>query len=482
MAKPDLPAAALAKADDKSIAVLAFEDMSAAKDQAYMSDGLAEELLNLLAKVPALRVTSRSSAFSFKGKSAALPEIARRLNVAHILEGSVRKSGNKIRVTAQLIDTRTDTHLWSETYDRDLTDIFAVQDEIAAAVVAQLKLTLLGAPVAAQKIDPRAYELYLQANDVARQSKSDRYEKSIALMREAVAIDPRYAVAWARLAGTYLNEAQNGRSTSRTMDEGFRLAREAVDRALAIDPNLVWAHVVLYGLALNRDNDLAAAARHLEHALKLEPTNADLMLPAAGLLQNLGRLDQSLALREFSIARDPLNPFTQFNLGICYLYAGRPDDAIRACRASLAISPGRIVAHYIIGLALLAKHEPDAALAEMQQESSDNWKANGLPFVYHALGRKAESDAALATVIEKYEQGSAFNIAAIHAFRSENDRAFEWLEKAVTAHDTGLAVIPIDPQLANVHSDPRWLPFLRKIGKAPEQLAAIKFDVKPPGR
>ncbi|SDS37825.1 TIR domain-containing protein [Opitutus sp. GAS368] len=476
------PAPTPAATSDKSIAVLPFVDMSSGHDQEYMSDGLTEELLDLLAKTPTLLVTSRSSAFSFKGRNVDIPEIARRLHVAHVLEGSVRKSGNKLRITAQLIDARTDTHLWSETYDRDLTDIFAVQDEIATAVVTQLKLALLGAPAKTRKTDPRAYELFLRTSEIARQAKADRSQQMISLMQQALAIDPNYAAAWTRLAVAYANEGADGTGSVRTVDDDFRLAREAANKSLAIDPDYVWTYPALANIAMNYDGDVAAAARYLEHALALEPANAGLMLSAATLVQNLGRLDQAVALREYNIARDPLSPFAQLNLGITYLYAGRPDDAIAACRASLAISPGRVVAHYIIGLALLAKHDPQAALAEMQREPAEGWRDNGLPLVYHALGRKAESDAVLAAFIAKWEKGSAFNVAGILAYRGETDRAFEWLEKAVTYRDTGLSIIMVEPQLASLHSDPRWLPFLRKIGKAPEQLAAIKFDVKLPGK
>ncbi len=435
--------------DDKSIAVLPFADMSATKDQEYMSDGLAEELLNLLAKIPALRVTSRSSAFAFKGKGVELPEIARRLNVAHILEGSVRKSGNRLRITAQLIDARTDIHLWSETYDRDMTDIFAVQDEIAAAVAIQLKLALLGTAAKAKRTDPRAYELYLQAGYIVRQAKPDRYEQSIRLLREAVTIDPNYAAGWNSLGLLYSGDADQGSHRFLSVEEAIRLAREAVAKALALDPDFAWAHIALGRIAMQHDGDLAAAARHVAHALALEAGDPALLLPAANLLTNLGRLDQSIALREYAIARDPVNPLTQFNLGVNYYYAGRLDQAIAATRTSLNLAPGRTVSHYIIGLALLAKGDAPAALAEMQQETSPNWKQIGLPFAYHALGKNAEADDALATLIREGEKGWSYNIASVLAFRGEIDRAFAWLEQAVAYHDSGLSTITVDPLWPN---------------------------------
>jgi TolB-like protein/Flp pilus assembly protein TadD len=466
--------------DTPSIAVLPFVDMSANKDQEYFSDGISEELLNVLAKIPALRVTSRSSAFSFKGRNVAIPDVGKRLNVGHVLEGSVRKSGNTVRITAQLIDARTDTHVWSETYDRPLNDIFAMQDEIAAAVVAKLKVALLGTAPKVRQADPRAYELYLQAAAVGRRSGPDRYEKSIALLQQALAIDPSYGPGWVNIAQAYAAEAGQDLSDTRGIDEGFRLAREAANKAVAIDPEYPWSYTVLANVAMKYDSDLATAARHLEHALTLDPRNPGLMLPAATLLQSLGRQDEAVALREYAIARDPLSPFAQFNLGITYLYAGRSDDAIAACRTSLKLAPKGTVAHYTIGLAQLAKHDASAALAEMQQETSNSWKQIGLPMVYHALGRTADADAALATLIKAQEKGSAFNIASVLAFRGESNRAFEWLEKSVAYRDPGLSLIVVEPLLAGLHVDPRWLPFLRKIGKAPEQLAAIKFNPKPP--
>ena len=462
---------------DKSIAVLPFVNMSADKDQEYFADGIAEELLNLLSKIPQLRVISRSSAFSFKGQNLETPEIGKRLNVAHILEGSVRKAGNQVRITAQLIDARSDMHLWSETYDRPLDNIFAVQDEIAAAVVAQLKLKLLGAAPKVKVADSKAYALYLQARKIGQQRTLEGHERSIALYQQALAIDANYAAAWAGLAEVYDRQTGDGQ---RPIEEGVRLVREAVGKALAIDPEFAPAHGELGRLAMSYDGDLAAAARHYEHALALAPNNTDIIQGAANLLAKLGRLDTGIALTEYLVARDPVNPAGYTNLRLFYVYAGRLDEAIASSRIALSLSPGLAGAQYGIGAALLAKGDPAAALAAMQKESSEVWRLIGLPMAWHALGKKAESDAALAELIQKYEKEAAYNIAYVLAFRGEVDRAFEWLDKAVAYHDGGLSEIVGDPLFANLRSDPRWEPFLRKIGKAPEQLAAIKFDVNLP--
>ena len=210
----------------KSIAVLPFVNMSEDKANEYFSDGISEELLNLLAKIPQLQVTARTSSFSFKGKEIGIPEIARTLHVAHVLEGSVRKAGNSVRITAQLIKAGTDTHLWSQTYDRKLDDIFAIQDEIAADVVKQLKVTLLGAAPKARTTDPEAYALYLQAVQLGRQFTAEAFQQSDALYRKVLAIDPRYAPAWDGLARNFVNETGQGLLPSK---EGFAQAREAAD-------------------------------------------------------------------------------------------------------------------------------------------------------------------------------------------------------------------------------------------------------------
>jgi len=466
-----------APVSDQSIAVLPFVDMSADRDQGYMSDGLAEELLDLLAKIPALHVTSRTSAFSFKGKNIDIVEIAKRLNVANILEGSVRKAGNRLRITVQLIDARTDTHLLSETYDRTLDDIFAVQDEIAAAVVLRLKVALLGAPPKAHEANPKAYALVLQARELARQGTGKSHEQALATYEQALAIDPAYANALVGLAGEHLALANKGLKST---DESYRLAREAINKALTIDPDLVPAYTALSRIASDYDGDLAAAAGHIEHALALEPTNLAAISAASSLAQGLGRFDQAIELDEYALAHDPIRPGRHGSLGYDYARSGRPDEAIASYRNALRLAPGRVGTQYNIGEILLRKGDAAAALVEMQHEPEENWRLMGETMALYSLGRKADSDAALAELIAKLDRDSAYNIAYVFAWRGETDRAFEWLDKAVEYHDTGLVEIPNEPLFTNIAKDPRFAPFLRKVGKAPEQLAAIKFEVKAP--
>jgi TolB-like protein/Flp pilus assembly protein TadD len=464
--------------DAASIAVLPFVDMSPGKDQEYFADGIAEELLNLLAQIPQLRVISRSSAFSYKGKDVKLADVAYELNVAHILEGSVRKAGNQVRITAQLIDARSDTHLWSQTYDRPLDNIFAVQDEIAAAVVAQLKLKLLGGVPKARAVNPRAYALYLQASQLIYESTPKGYEQSIALYQQAIAIDANYAAAWIGLSEVYRQQAGNG---LRPIDEAFRMAREAANKALSIDPDFAPAHVELGWIAMTYDGDLTAAAQHYEHALALEPTNPDIVRnTACCLAAALGRVDTAVAAGEYVAARDPLNPRGHVMLANDYVYAGRLDEAIASLRTALRLRPDYAGLQSGIGDALLLKGEPAAALAAIQKDPSEFWRRIGLPMAWHALGKQAESNAALAELIQNNEKTAAYNIAYVLAFRGEADRAFEWLDKAVTYNDPGLIEIAVQPLFANLHKDPRWGPFLHRIGKAPEQLAAITFDFTVP--
>ena len=462
--------------DAASIAVLPFVDMSPGKDQEYFADGMSEELLNLLAQLPQLRVISRSSAFSYKGKDVKLADVAQELNVAHILEGSVRKAGNQVRITAQLIDARSDTHLWSQTYDRTMDDIFAIQDEIAAAVVEQLKIKLLGTPPKTQATTPEAYALYLQAVYLQRQFTPESLIQAIDLYKRALAVEPNYAQAWLGLANVYLSQANKGLLPVET---GFLLARDAIDRALVIDPHLAGANRVLSSIE-EANGDFAAEAAHIQRALELDPGDLSSILHAAGLAMLLGRSRQAIELYEFAAVRDPVMPNAHFNLGVAYYCAGRSDDAIASVRRALVLSPGLVSAHYLLGASLLQKGEKDVALKATQEEPSEPWRMIGLVIVYHAMGKRAESNLALEQLISKYGQDWPYNIAYTFAYRGEADRAFDWLNQAVQRKDTGISEISANPLFANIHSDQRWLPFLRSIDMAPEQLDAIKLDVKLP--
>src|SRR5215468_2579505 len=296
----------------ESIAVLPLVNMSEDKANEYFSDGISEELLNLLSKIPQLKVAARTSSFSFKGKGVEIPEIARQLHVAYVLEGSVRKSGDELRITAQLIRAAEGYHLWSETYDRKMDDIFKIQDEIAGEVVKELKVKLLGAAPKARTTDPKAYALYLQARELGRQQSPEAFAKSDALYRQVLEIDPRYAPAWDELARNFNDKTGMGLLSNQ---EGLARAREAAEKALAIDPDYAPAHSRLGWIAMYGDNDLAGAARHFQRALALDPTDVSVLTNAAAFLSNLGRLNEAVALNEAVVRRDPVNLTALVNLG-----------------------------------------------------------------------------------------------------------------------------------------------------------------------
>ena len=467
--------------DDKSIAVLPFLDMSQSKDQEYLSDGIAEELLNLLAKVHELRVTSRSSAFSFKAKDVDIPTIARQLNVANVLEGSVRKAGNQVRVTVQLIQTGSDTHLWSQTYDRPLDNIFAIQDEIAAAVVAQLKVTLLGAVPKSTVTDPGAYALFLQGRQFEREGTPDSINQAVEVFQKALAIAPDYVAAWERLSAVY--QLQAGRGT-RPVDEAVRLARHALSKALALDPTYPMALADQGFIALLYDRDLAASAHYIERALALEPGNSEIIRYASRVAISLNRPDLAIALGKRFAELDPANATGRVTLCRAYLNAERYDEAIDCYQRTLAISPGIIAVHQYLVTALLMKDSrahAQAALDAAQAEPSESYRLYALALAHYALGDRAASDAAVAEAARKYESDSSYNIAYVYAYRHEADLAFLWLDKAAQYNDTGLADITVSPLFKPIHGDPRWVAYLTKMGYAPAQLAAIPFDVKVPG-
>jgi TolB-like protein/Flp pilus assembly protein TadD len=476
VATPPSPTA-VAIATDRSIAVLPFVNMSADKEQEYFADGISEELLNLLAQVPELRVIARTSSFSFKGKDLDIAEIARKLNVANVLEGSVRKSGDTLRITAQLVRASDSSHLWSQTYDRQMTDVFKVQDEIAAAVVEQLKIKLLGQAPKAKEVNPEAYALFLQGREATRRTNPAANEQAIALYKQVLAIDPSYAPAWDWLADAYYNNMDFG---VLAVDQGLPLARAAIKQAVVNDPNYapVYARAALIEGGIARD--LAAAARHLEQGLSLDPSNLDLIGAAIKVARRLVRPQQTADLGEYLISRDPVNPYGHEQVAFAYFDAGRLDEAAAAFRTVLRLSPEYGGARESLGEILLRQGDAEGALAEMRQEPVESYRLTGLAMAYHGLGHKTESDAALNELIREYGRTTPYWVAYTLAFRGEIDRAFEWLEKAVEYGDAALSTLASDAMMVILHADPRWLPLLRRLGQAPEQLAAIKFDVKVP--
>jgi TolB-like protein/Tfp pilus assembly protein PilF len=463
---------------DQSIAVLAFQDMSPDKDQEYLSDGIAEELLTRLARLPDLRVISRSSAFSYKGKDTRLNQIGAELNVAHILEGSVRKAGNRVRVTAQLIETRSDTHLWSESYDRTLDDIFAIQDDIAAKVVAELKVSLLGGIGNVEEADPQAYALLLQARHLRNQASVDSYEQAVVLLQRALDIDPDYAPAWTVLASTYSNQTNIGQLPG---DEGYAMAREAAEKALAIDPGFGPAHDLMGWIAMNHDHDLAEAARHMQRATELEPRDTAIMGTAATLLAFLGRQDQAVVLNEYVVSRNPVDAVSHMNLGIHYLRANRFDDALAAIQTALRLSPEYNGAHYRIGLALLFKGNPQAALeAFAKEEADEEYRVKGLALASHALGKQTDFQARLNELIGGWGDRWPAEIAHVYAWTGNTEAAIAWLEKEFEINRS-IAPNADGPYFyISLHGNQRYEELLRQSANLPAQLDAIEFEVTLP--
>ncbi len=446
-----------------SIAVLPFVNMSSDKEQEYFSDGLSEELLNDLAKIPGLRVAARTSSFQFKGKTEDLRTVGEKLNVSTILEGSVRKEGQRVRITAQLIKVGDGFHLWSETYDRELNDIFAVQDEIARSVAGSLKLALLGgktATPAAQGTNADAYNAYLQGRYFFERRNKENVEKAVGYYEQAIKLDSGYAPAWVGLAAARIRQADFGYLP---VEEGYRKAREAAERALALDENLAEAHAAMGWIKMSHDWDWAGADASYKRALALEPGNAMVVSRAAELTANLGRFEEALAQDRRAVELDPLSVSTHIYLGEHAYRAGRLEEAVAAFKKALELNPERPFSHFGLGLVYLAQAHPQEALAEMEREPEPDFRLDGLALAYHALGRKKESDAALAELAAKYQAGAAVQIAEVYAFRGEADRAFEWLERAYAQRDPGLSQMKGEPLLKSLERDPRYAAFLKKM-------------------
>ena len=459
----------------KSIAVLPFINMSDDASNEFFSDGMSEELLNLLAKIPELRVTSRSSAFSYKGKDFKITDVGRDLNVAYVLEGSVRKVGNQVRITAQLIRVDGDVHLWSETYDRSLDNIFAIQDEIAASVVAQLKLKLFADVPTVQETDPEAYALFLQARHLSNLLTPEGWEQANVLYQQAIAIDPDYANSWAGLSRNYVNLTGYNLLPP---EEGIRKAREAANQALAIDPKNAMAYSSLGWIAMTYNDELVVAARHYERAMELEPTNLSVIRNSAMLVMRLGRLDEAIALGEFATTHDPVNPVAFLNMSDRYIRAERLDEAIKSARTALWLSPGIGGARYRLGEAFLRKGLPEQALAFFSLEEDEEWRVKGTALASYDLGRLTEYEKAFAELRERWGGRWPIEIAHVYAWIGDADEVFYWLEKELEVN--GLSGVMVDNFFTSLHDDPRWQPLLEKGGVSADQLAAIEFKVTLP--
>ena len=450
------------KVADKSIAVLPFVNMSNDPDQEYFSDGLSEELLNLLSKIPELKVIGRTSSFSFKGKNEDLRSIAQKLGVAHILEGSVRKDGNKIRVTAQLIRATDGSHLWSETYDRDLEGIFKLQDEIAGAVVKQLKLKLLTASsnATSSSTNTEAYNLILQGNYFVVKRDKDNLAKALDFYLKALAIDSLNARSWAAVANCYYLQA-SWEWIDR--NQAYEKAREAATKSIELDGSQAEGYKLLGGIKMFHF-DWDGAEAELQKALKLEPGNADALRITGFLYRCTGRFDEAIRLTKQSITLDPVQGHTYFSFGQLLYHANHLEEAIVTYKKVLELNPQFPRAHIFLGKAYLLQGKPHLALAEMLQEVGEEaWRSFGLILTYEALGRKKEVDKLLSDYIIKFQKNNMYQIAEIYAVRGNKDKAFEYLEKSYVAKESRFTYLKGDPLLKNLESDPRHKTLLKKM-------------------
>ena len=457
-AAPGGPSAVTAQ----SVAVLPFVNMSADKDQEFFSDGLSEELINLLVKVPELHVAARTSSFYFKGKSVLVADVARALGVANVLEGSVRKSGKTVRVSAQLVRADNGYPIWSATYDRPLDDIFKIQDDIAGSVINGLKVALLGgqAPRAAPTANTEAYTLYLQAASLRYSGGSAAdLARSRQLLQRSLKLDPTFAPAWAALAAELAVEG--------TLFGGIPIqqarveAHAAIDRALKLDPTLADAHATLGRVLFELDWNWDAAQREVNQAMALEPGNAEFYRLAGYLALIQGRFDVALAMMNKAVALDPLQAWNHLVTGYVTYRMGNLPVAEGSYRKALALSPGSGKFHYVLGSLLVVRGLPAAALAEMQLETDDGFRQCGLPLALDALGRRPEADQALALAEKNFGERKPYLIALVYAARHDVDRSFAWLDRAVRQRDGDLIFIKGEPLVRNLLPDPRYRQLMR---------------------
>ena len=460
-----------------SIAVLPFVNRSASADDEYFSDGLADELLSVLSKIKGLRVTARTSSFQFRGSKEDVPTIGRRLGVASLLEGSVRKAGSRIRVSVQLVNVADSSHLWSETYDRALEDVFAVQDDIAQSVVNELRTTLLGeAADSAASGDVRAEisrankgrgtnlearRLYLLGCHLLDQMNLEIVAKARGYLEQAVELDPGFVMAWVQLSNAHVLAAfLNGIGYA----EAFERAREAVEKALSLGPDLPEAHAQLGLILMSHDWDWHGADRSLRRALELAPHDPVALRSMGQLALIRGHVQEAVQFYRRSIEHDPLSSRALFRLGMAYEAAGEPEAAEESFRRALELAPGRSSAHMHLAFVLSSQGRAEQALAEAMRAPTEHERLFALGIIAHGTPREAESANALTRLIEKHADSMAYQIAEIFAVRGDPDRAFEWLEIAYAQRDPGLPDAKSSPRLRSLRMDPRWGALMKKMG------------------
>jgi adenylate cyclase len=462
---------------DKSIAVLPFADLSPDGDQAYFSDGIAEELLNLLAKTRELRVISRSSAFQFRGNDIFIPDVANELNVTYVLEGSVRKAGNKIRITAQLIDASSDTHIWSETYDRELEDVFAIQDEISGEIVDELQVHLVGARPRADRTDPETHALYLQALHL--HSEESDLKLVDELLRQALLRDPDYVPALILSVVATYKITGDWKGSTYSFNEGFTLMHRYIDRVLAIDPENSAATAHRAWMAVYFGNDFETATSYINRALSYDPNDSNALFTGGMISAWLGRSDDAIALTEAALLRDPLCSLCLYGLMKASMADGQFDKALEASERRMRVATGGWITR---GNIYLLKGDAHKALElyDKEKQYRVTWlgaRVNAL----HELGDIDARDSALAELGQTDSRWAYLGLAQAHAWMGNADEAFYWLDRYIDPESAqfGQEITDIlwNPFFQNLREDPRWLALREQANMGPERLAALEVKI-----
>jgi len=457
--------ALLPAVNDKSIAVLPFADMSEAKDQEYFADGMAEEILDLLSRIPALKVIARTSSFQFKGKATDVRSVAQQLGVATVLEGSVRKAGKRLRITTQLIRAADGSHLWSETYDRQVDDVFRIQDDIAGAIVKRLQVSLFdnGRNNPAPTTSADAHTLYLQASFSAAQDTIEALGNAVRLLQRAIAVDPNYANAYARLSICYGRLVSAGVGTD---GSGYANARSAAEHAIALDPNLADGYAALGTARMQYELNWRAAAEMAAKARALDPNNPQLALFEGHLVQAVGSMSEAVAIFRRAVDRDPLNLLMRRYYGRMLYHNGQVQEAAAQLRRAIELNPNFPAVHYELGRVLLAMGDRRGALAAFEAEPSANWRQQGIPLGLHAVGQTEATHKAL-TELLAHSSGSEYQVAEVYAYLADASSCFKWLERARELHDPGVMLVRTDPLFKPLARDPRFVAFLSSVGLKP---------------
>ena len=486
LTNPGMPSAGATAFPEKSVAVLAFANLSDDKGSEYFSDGISEELLTVLQKIPGLHVAARTSAFSFKGKNATAQEIGQKLGVAHLVDGSVRKAGNVVRIAAWFTRTDTGEQLWAENFTRDLKDVFAVETELAQTIVGQLSGQLTGGAAnpevkaairaqvqAAEKGGTKnvdAHQHYLQGRFYANRHSEKGAGEALAEYQRAVELDPSFALAWAGLAQTHVWDCGYSTAIGRAgFDDHLARAREAAARALAIEPNLPEALLARSRIQLNFDFDWNGADETVRTALALAPADPALVTAAGSLALARGDTTRAIELYRQAVALDPVNPAARSWLAFNLAVTGRFDEARAEYPRVVELNPAAPWSHAGLGLAFMVKGKFDEAAVAAQDDAAEWARLLVVAMARWSQKRIPEADAALARLTEGFADTAAYQIAEVHAYRGEIDQAFEWLERARRQRDGGLGLMRCDPFLANLREDPRWNSFLHTMGLADDQ-------------